>query len=164
MAKEGERLASLAAAVRESTLKRLRRVPAGAENRRPDPEAMSFADLAAHIADADRHLFAVLAGEERDPAAEGVLGPDRTQAEYGALLAELERLGNERRDRLLELDDAALERVVHDVRFGETTIWWVVARGCLDHETHHRGQIAAWLRLLRHPRASAAARPGQRGQ
>ena len=27
-------------------------------------------------------------------------------------------------------------------------MWWIIVRGNLDHETHHRGQIAAYLRML----------------
>jgi len=143
---EAHRLAALAAAVRESTLKRLRRVPEGSHNRRADPGAMSFTDLAQHLSDSDRYLLHVLAGAAAEPAMEGVLGPDRTRAEYEALLAELERLGTERAARIAALSDTALERPVRDPRFGDTTLWWVIARGCLDHETHHRGQIAGWLR------------------
>lgn len=50
-------LATFASAVRESSLKRLRAVPVGAENWRVDPEAMSFADTAQHLIDCDEWLF-----------------------------------------------------------------------------------------------------------
>jgi len=40
---EAERLGRFSVAVRQSTLKRLRCVPAGRENWRPDSGAMSFA-------------------------------------------------------------------------------------------------------------------------
>ncbi len=43
--------------VRESTLKRLRTVPAGFENWRLDKDSMSIADLAQHIIDCDHALI-----------------------------------------------------------------------------------------------------------
>jgi uncharacterized damage-inducible protein DinB len=35
-----------------------------------------------------------------------------------------------------------------DSRFGEVTVWWVIVRGNLDHEIHHRGFIGAYLKML----------------
>ncbi len=42
-----------------------------------------------------------------------------------------------------------LAREVFDGRFGgRVRVWWIVVRGNLDHEAHHRGQIAAGLASL----------------
>jgi len=54
---EGQRLCELSHAIRESSLKRLRLVPRGAENWRLAPATMSFADIAQHLIDADRALL-----------------------------------------------------------------------------------------------------------
>jgi uncharacterized damage-inducible protein DinB len=36
-----------------------------------------------------------------------------------------------------------------DDRFGgEVTLWWTIVRGNLEHEAHHRGQIAVYLRIV----------------
>lgn len=36
-----------------------------------------------------------------------------------------------------------------DQRFGgEVSVWWIVMRGNLEHESHHRGQVAAYVRAL----------------
>ena len=36
-----------------------------------------------------------------------------------------------------------------DDRFGgDVSLWWVVVRGNLDHEAHHRGQLATLLRII----------------
>ena len=43
--------------VRESTLKRLRTVPIGFVNWRPDKDSMSIADIAQHIVDCDHALM-----------------------------------------------------------------------------------------------------------
>ena len=46
--------------------------------------------------------------------------------------------------------DVDFSRTMPDPRFGESvSVWWIIVRGNLDHEIHHRGQIAAYLRALR---------------
>jgi len=38
---------------------------------------------------------------------------------------------------------------VSDSRFnGYVSVLWIVLRGNLDHEVHHRGQLASYLRVL----------------
>jgi uncharacterized damage-inducible protein DinB len=142
---EAERLGQLSDAVRESLLKRLRKVPRGMEGWRPDPGAMGFADLAQHLLDCDAHLARSLREGPQPPEHGGVgITRPKDREEYDALLDALELSGAERRELIESIDD--FERTVFDERFGETTVWWVVARGNLDHEIHHRGQIAAYLR------------------
>ena len=145
-----QRLAELSEAVRESTLKRLRAVPEGLENWRPVPSAMSFADLAHHIAEADRWLFRKLESPELPPmlgeAGEGAVADP---ARFLALVQDLVDLGRRRSALLRALDEAALDRLLPDARFGgEVTVWWIVVRGNLDHEAHHRGQLATYLRQV----------------
>ncbi len=148
---EGRRLAELSEAVRESTLKRLRRVPPGAENWRPTPQAMSIADLAQHVIDADEWLFEAL---ERGglPPMDGKVGAvtiDRPEA-FQRLIDDLVRTGQQRRDLLAGLSDEALNEMMHDARFGgAVSVWWVIVRGDLDHEIHHRGEINAYLKMAR---------------
>jgi uncharacterized damage-inducible protein DinB len=147
---DGQRLAELSEAVRESTLKRLRVVPEGLENWRPVPSAMSFADLAHHIAEADRWLFRKLESPELPPmrgAAGACVVADRAQ--FLALVEELVDLGRRRSALLRGLSAAALDRHLPDDRFGgEVSVWWIVVRGNLDHEAHHRGQLASYLRQV----------------
>ncbi|MHC4133790.1 MAG: DinB family protein [Planctomycetota bacterium] len=143
--RECERLADLSDAVRESSLKRLRQVPPGRETWRPDPGSMSFADLAQHLLDCDAHLARSLREGPQPPehGGVGIAGPQERE-EYDALVDALDLSGAERRELIESIHD--FDRVAFDERFGETTVWWVVARGNLDHEIHHRGQIAAYLR------------------
>ena len=56
MNNEASNLAAWSRAIRESSLKRLRIVPTGSENWQPVPEAMSFADVAHHLAESDLWL------------------------------------------------------------------------------------------------------------
>ena len=42
-----------------------------------------------------------------------------------------------------------LSQLVFDSRFnGYVSVLWIVLRGNLDHEVHHGGQLASYLRLL----------------
>ena len=73
--------------------------------------------------------------------------PDR--AAFLALLDRLRLLGNKRSKIISGLPDASLETLVFDDRFGaQVSVWWVIVRGNLEHEAHHRGQLAAYLRIL----------------
>lgn len=149
MAGERENLAAWSRAVRESSLKRLRRVPAGRESWRPTAEAMSFADLARHLLDADEWLFKKLAERALEPMVgrAGSAG-EIARAGYLELLDRLEETGRWRAELITALSPEQLAEPVFDRRFGgEVTVWWVIVRGNLDHEIHHRGQIAVYLRM-----------------
>jgi uncharacterized damage-inducible protein DinB len=146
---EAENLAAFSRAVRESSLKRLRLVPEGGENWRPTPESMSFADLAKHLIDADDWLFRKLEDRTLEPMV-GHAGDagEVTRGGYLDLLAQLEKTGRRRSNLIAALSPSQLAEPVFDRRFGgEVTVWWVIVRGNLDHEVHHRGQLAAYLRL-----------------
>ena len=153
---ESQRLAEWSRAVRGSSLKRLSLVRAGFENWRLTPESMSFADVAFHLIEADQWLFRKLAEPGLSPMV-GRAGTVNISAreQFTALFDRLEVLGQQRAAVLESLSPAQLDATVLDQRFGGVvTYWWVVVRGNLDHEVHHRGQVAAWLRV-----AGVAANP-----
>lgn len=147
---DSARLAELSLAIRESTLKRLRRVPAGRENWRPSAGSLSFADIAHHLLEADAWLERKMA----DPSLGKMVAHagDAGEVDAGRFLALVDRLvrsGEARAARLASLTPEELESLVPDDRFGgPVTRWWVIVRGNLDHEAHHRGQLATFLRLL----------------
>ncbi|MDD4052681.1 MAG: DinB family protein [candidate division Zixibacteria bacterium] len=147
---EAERLAELAQAVRESTLKRLRLVPPGNENWRPVDGAMSFADIARHLVEADLWMFLKMEDVSIKPVhgrAGAVVITDGSQ--FNALINELEQLGRRRSAWMAGLTERDLSAKIADSRFGgDVTVWWMIARGNLDHEIHHRGQLAVYLRML----------------
>jgi len=150
MTSDAARLSELSNAVRESSLKRLRLVPTGRENWRPAEGALSFADIARHLIDCDEWLFRKLV-DPRIAAIEAQPGiavvTDR--AEFDALIDRLAVLGGLRGKLIAGLAGGELAALVPDERFGgEVSIWWVIARGNLDHEAHHRGQLAVYLRLV----------------
>jgi uncharacterized damage-inducible protein DinB len=149
MQTDAERLAGFARAVRESTLKRLRRVPIGRENWRITPGASSFADLASHLVDADEWLFEKLKCKTLAPVVEVRTVGDVDRASYEALLDALADTGARRCALLAGLSAEQFAETMEDARFGAaTTVWWIIVRGNLDHEIHHRGQIASYLRVL----------------
>lgn len=145
---ESQRLAQWSKAVRGSSLKRLSLVRPGFENWRLTAGSMSFADVAFHLIEADQWLFRKLA----EPGLSPMVGRAETtnilaREQFTALCEELEALGQQRAAVLEALSPAQLDATVFDGRFGGVvTFWWVVVRGNLDHEVHHRGQVAAWLR------------------
>jgi uncharacterized damage-inducible protein DinB len=149
---ESLRLAQLSIAVRESTLKRLLQVPDRFEGWRPTEASLSFADIAQHLnlIDADNWLFQKLQTPEL-PSLQGQAGlvDIHSRADYDGLVEKLRKIG-ERRTTLIEsLTDTDLTRRIFDSRFGsEVEVWWIIARGNLDHETHHRGQVVAYLRIV----------------
>ena len=71
-----------------------------------------------------------------------------TSEQFQELLNALRRSGEQRAALLSTLTDAFLDSPMSDDRFGEVTVWWVIVRGNLDHEAHHRGQLAAYLRIM----------------
>jgi uncharacterized damage-inducible protein DinB len=153
---ESQRLAEWSRAVRGSSLRRLSLVRPGFENWRLTAGSMSFADVAFHLIEADQWLFRKLT-EPALPPMVGRAGTTyiSTREQFTALCDNLEGSGQRRAAVLESLSPAQLEATVLDQRFGGVvTFWWVVVRGNLDHEVHHRGQIAAWLRA-----AGIAANP-----
>ena len=146
---EGQRLAEFSRSFRESTLKRLLQVPFGKENWSPLSGVMTFADIAHHIGEADGWLFQKL----EDPTVSKMAGkageaPHVTPEEFQRLVAKLSQFGEQRAKLLSTLTDSFLDSPMSDDRFGEVTTWWVIVRGNLDHETHHRGQLAVYLRII----------------
>ena len=144
---ENERLAAFSTAVRESTLKRLRQVPEGRENHRLSADSMSIADIAAHILEADLWLFEKMNNSELPPMTgrAGTTG-EIDHSAFEALIDRLETAGCRRAEIITGLDADGLGRILPDSRFGgETALWWIILRGTLDHEIHHRGQIALLL-------------------
>ena len=110
---------------------------------------MTFADIAHHIGGADQWLFQKL----EDPTLSKMAGKAGeaehvTAEEFQKLVTKLGQSGEQRAKLLSTLTDSFLDSAMSDDRFGEVTVWWVIVRGNLDHEAHHRGQLALYLRMI----------------
>ena len=130
-------------------MKRLANVPSGKEEWSPAHGTMTFMDIAHHIAESDEWLFQKL----NDPKLSKMAGRagEAASIEHGCfqdLVARLRRLGEQRAELLSTLADSYLDSPMFDDRFGNVTVWWVIVRGNLDHEAHHRGQMAVYLKLM----------------
>ncbi len=155
-----QNLAEFSRAVRESSLKRFRVVPEGLENWRITPESMSIADLAQHLIHADRWLFLKLA----DPNINIIAGnPGEVtvtrREQYDELLVQLVDTGNRRVELLRNMTDEDLSKRVLDDHYGvgkESSVWWLLVRANLDHEIHHRGALAVYLRVLKELQTKAS--------
>ena len=150
MISESNKLAEFAAAVRNSTIKRLKQVPAGKENWRITPDAMSIAEIAHHLIEADEWLIEKIENRDLEPM-RGKTGAVKIgdNFEFRELIDRLQQSGERRHAFIRELDESKLLSTIFDKRFGkEVTIWWIIVRGNLDHEIHHRGQLSAYLKPL----------------
>ena len=111
--------------------------------------AMSIADIAQHLVDADMWLFKKLGNNRLEP----ITGKAGTKIicdrrEYNAIIEKLRVAGKTRYEKILGIDD--MSRLIFDSRFkGEVSAFWIILRGNLDHETHHRGQISSYIRVLK---------------
>jgi len=148
-----QNLAKFSLAVRESSLKRFRVVPAGMENWRITPESMSIADLAEHLIRADKWLFRKIA----DPSTEIIAGNPgevtiRRREQYDALVMRLQETGEKRAELFRNVTDQDLAKRIPDGHYGygaDSTLWWILLRANLDHEIHHRGALAVYLRVMK---------------
>ena len=138
-------------AVRESTLKRLKVVPDGYENWKISPGALSFAEVAKHIIDLDYWLFEKIRNPElKSVETETAIIKNCDRGRYIKLIGELEELLERKMELINTFDEEKLKAKIFDDRFNsEVSIEWIILRGNLDHEIHHRGQIAAYLRVLK---------------
>jgi len=150
MNSESEKLAEFAAAVRDSTIKRLKQVPEGKENWRITPDSMSIAEIVYHLIEADEWLKEKIENPDLEPM-QGKTGTVKIDdnLEFLNLINRLQNSGEKRCSFIKKLDERKLQSTIFDKRFEkEVTIWWIIIRGNLDHEIHHRGQLSSYLKLL----------------
>ncbi len=147
---EIENIIELARAVRESTLKRLALVPVGFEDWRLTGDKMSIADTVQHLIDSDYWMIEKI----REPglkAIDGVVNAVNIKSpeDYNKLLEKLDAAFNSKIEFLSGLSDNDLKIEMYDDRFGKkVSVWWIIMRGNIDHEIHHRGQLSAYLQMI----------------
>jgi uncharacterized damage-inducible protein DinB len=137
-------------AVRESTLKRLNDVPQGFENWRISKNALSFAEIVKHLIELDEWTIRKI----NEPAIESILPEEGSIENYNRekfndLILELEKSLVNKINFIAALDKGKMQTKIYDDRFNaNVSVEWIILRGNLDHEIHHRGQIAVYLRML----------------
>ncbi|MCW8824702.1 MAG: hypothetical protein OQK63_11450 [Ignavibacteriaceae bacterium] len=138
-------------AVRGSTLKRLKIVPEGYEDWRISKNSLNFAEIVKHLIESDDWTIKKI----NEPSIKSIL-PEKgsvdncSKEEFNSLILELEK-SLERKIKFIDsLDRDKMESKIYDDRFNdEVSIEWIILRGNIDHEIHHRGQIAVYLRMLK---------------
>ena len=151
-----ELLIDFCKAVRNSTIKRLKVVPGGYENWRISKNSLSFAEISKHLIDSDDWTINKInnPGIKSILAEEGSIEDCSREVFYSFISALEESL--ERKIKFIDsLDKEKMASKIYDDRFNdEVSIEWVFLRGNLDHEIHHRGQIAVYLRMLKDKQVS----------
>lgn len=125
-------------------------IPAGKENWRISPGAMSSANIAYHLIQTDNWLLKKIKLKDLE-SIKGDTGTVeiKTRNNYLKLIEELNNSGKKRAGFIQSLDDKVFQEKIYDDRFGkEVSVWWIIVRGNPDHEIHHRGQISAYLRAI----------------
>ena len=138
-------------AVRDSTLKRLKAVPEGYENWRASKNSLNFAEIASHLIELDEWTIKKI----NEPTIQSIL-PEKGSMEncsrekFNAMISELEESSEKKIKIFSSLGEEKMHSKIYDDRFDdEVSIEWIILRGNLDHEIHHRGQIAVYLRVLK---------------
>jgi uncharacterized damage-inducible protein DinB len=144
---EGERLSQFSELVRESSLKRFKKVAPEDRGWRPAAGQLSFVDLLKHLIDADKWNMAILKNEKTIPRA--VIHPgDAKPEDWDQYLLEFENSGKKKAEFLRKMPDDEFSQEVEDgEKMGKVTKWLILVRGGLDHEIHHRGSLQTMLNL-----------------
>ncbi|MCX6170712.1 MAG: DinB family protein [Ignavibacteriales bacterium] len=148
---EIELLIEFCRAVRESTIKRLAIVPEGYENWKVSPGALSFSEIAKHIIDLDNWLIEKIKNPGiKSIETETAITKDCDSNGYKELINNLKEVLETKIEFIKTFDEDSLNKKIFDDRFNsEVSIAWIILRGNIDHEIHHRGQIAVYLRVLK---------------
>jgi uncharacterized damage-inducible protein DinB len=148
---ETELLTEFCKSVRGSTIKRLELVPESYENWKVSPGALSFAEIAKHIIDLDNWLFEKIRNPNtKSIETESAIIEYCNRNEYIKLINNLKVILEKKIDIINTLDENELKEKIYDDAYdSDVSLAWLILRRNIDHEIHHRGQIAAYLRVLK---------------
>lgn len=145
-------------AVRAKTRNLYPKVPADKMTWAPEPKALTLGQLLRHLRQSEAGMLDVVRKgswwylEERvGPVLTSYVGP---ATEKDAEIAQLEATHAATIAFLREVPEEALEREYRFERLDRAMKGWAVILGMAEHEAHHRGQIATYLRLLGDPTPS----------
>lgn len=152
-------LSTFSNSIRNSTIKRLRKVPEGAENWAPVDGGMTFADLALHIIECDVALLNCIKTHAMDKnLGEAGAIPIEARAEFDGLIERLREGKAARFQFIAGLSDADMDIVIEAdrIRGIEHIPLGGLVLELLDHEVHHRGQLSTYLRVHEAARAASS--------
>ncbi|WP_158860650.1 DinB family protein [Lunatibacter salilacus] len=145
-------ISKLSRDVRERTLKRLQQIPLGFINWRLNSNSMSFGDIAVHLVYVDELFMKMMEMPEKKYV--WVLGIDTPQVKidretFTNLLIRLRELQSKREAILEILNESDFSENVRDENGEDSSLWWFVMDRLIEHEVYHRGQMSAYLKLLK---------------
>ena len=148
---EIELLTEFCKSVRGSTIKRLELVPEGYENWKVSSGALSFAEIAKHIIDLDNWLLEKIRKPNiKSIETENAIIKNCNRKEYKGLIINLKEVLEKKIDLINTLNEDKLKAKIYDDAYNsEVSLSWLILRRNVDHEIHHRGQISAYLRVLK---------------
>lgn len=146
------RLADFSSEIRNLTLKRLLEVPEEFINWRLNNTAISFANMVQHLTQVDELFFSLAETEEKE--FQWKLGTEEPHTKidgttYGRHIKQLEEFGKKRHSIISSFDDLKLNKKITKENGEKITFWWFIMTKILEHEIYHRGQIAAYLKVLK---------------
>jgi len=113
---------------------------------------MSFAHIVQHLIDVDELFFSLVTSKEKQFQWE--LGSEKPhihvdKTTYKTLIEKLKGLQTERRKIISSFDPPKMNNLTIKTDGEIISFWWFLMRKVLEHETYHRGQIAAYLKVLK---------------
>jgi uncharacterized damage-inducible protein DinB len=121
-------------------------------NWRLNNTAMSFAHLIQHIIDVDELFFSLVSSKEKQFYWK--MGSEEPHFEvkektYDAMVKKLKEFQQKRYTIISSLDASKMNEKITDDNNETITLWWFIMRKVLEHEIYHRGQLAAYLKVLK---------------
>lgn len=147
---ESQQLIEFMKAVRQSTIKRLELIPSGFENWLISENSLTISEIAHHLVEADSWLLSKLSTPSlKSFKAEKGKIEINSREEYAQLISDLRTWLDKKTNYIAAMSREKLEEKIPDERFGGLVPrWWVILRGNIDHEIHHRGQLSVHIRVL----------------
>ncbi|MEZ7504818.1 DinB family protein [Flavobacterium sp. Arc2] len=145
-------IAVFSEAIRERTIKRLESVPQDFINWRLNNTSLSFGHIAQHIINADE-LFIKMVQSSTDLYI-WVLGTEESHPilerhEYEEKIIHLKHLQKQRANLILTLTEKELTKTIHSDDGEEMILAWFILEKIIEHEVYHRGQISAYLKVIK---------------
>jgi uncharacterized damage-inducible protein DinB len=145
-------LSRLSRTIRERTINRLKQLPDGFQNWRLNDTAMSFGDIAQHLINVDNLFLEMIEKENKQYV--WTLGTDEPHLKidretYHRLISELQDIQNKKEEIINGLGELKLKSSVQDDQGEKISLWWFIMRKLFEHEVYHRGQMSAYLKILK---------------
>lgn len=145
-------IADLSRNVRERTIKRIDAVPNEFINWRLNNTALSFAHIVQHLINVDNLFIEMMqANSKQFKWKMGTEEPHNVVDlnTYGTMITSLKSIQNIREQIIRSLSNSDLNQEVIDESGKKMTLWWFIMDNLIAHEVYHRGQISAYLKVLK---------------